>query len=335
MKCLQTAFALFLSLSLLIHAQDAPVSPDLPDLPDVQNTPTKETSPLLNVPSTPAQSTSATPYNPRISREQIDKAQTDKNWLLEGLKEKELEADIAREEALSEKKSIIDEILQKNQSQISKRSETVQDSRKLKAALSTSAWEPLPDITSSSYQETLDALNNTENPSQPSFKKVDEKTGISNVFFNPATGTFGHEPVNNTRNRFAQNPSSSPSLPSSGTLAIQNSYEEEKARALEAKLIEATEIKNNSLNDSSLSTNENPLDLLASNTNTTSPSAINSNLQHNPGLPTTQVNYSSSVARLKLLEDERQRKLKANSLPQALEIHGPFKAGKIEVNPRF
>ncbi|MEM6883808.1 MAG: hypothetical protein AAF571_02160 [Verrucomicrobiota bacterium] len=342
MKYLST-FALICAFSsITVQAQDAP---DLPDLPQTQPAPeapkalTPETNRIL------PETRPANTYMPRVTQEQKEKAQKEKNWLTEGLKQKELEAEALREKEALSQQSIIDQILERNQQQISNLNEQSselgnnQENRKMKAALSTTAWEPLEPIDSSNYNATTLEEGTTTNQTEE-YQKFDQETGISNVFFNPTTGRFDSRPIQN--NTFQpERPELQKPWIQQETTAV-NTVEQKKVEAFEARMIEQARAQNklpDNYQNTNLSLTNPQSPLVASNTNGSNPALLNPNLLSNqlsPDGPNQSTSsYAASAAKLRMMEEERQRKLEEQNRPSAIDIHSPFQGRGIEINPRF
>jgi len=332
----------------VVYAQD---TPDLPDLPETQTTPSLPdiVVPESTLPSVTPDSPQINSRLPRKTQEQIDQANKKKNWLTEGLKEKEMQAEALREEEARTQKSIIDEILERNQQQVSARNlqqagqlnnQNNPQANSMKAALSTTAWEPLQPI----HQSSLDtATANVENFSKPSedYKKFDEKTGIANVFFNPATGGFESQPVDLNSSRAMYRPEIEQPWMSQNNQQ-QDSIEKRQVESFEAQMIQQARDENKLPVDYSAlsaSPSDSPSSLLAANTTAPNPNATNSNLAATPFSPQGQNQssnaYTASAAKLRMMEEERQRKLKNDSRPKPVDLHSPNLGRKFEINPRF
>ena len=247
-------------------------SPDLPDLPETQANPT------LPEPIAPDTASTNLPDNPqtnsripRMTQEQMDQLQKEKNWLTEGLKEKEMQAQALRDEEARTQKSIIDEILERNQQQVSTLNaqesgqlNTPKQNGGMKAALSTTAWEPLEPMQSSSFNATTGKADNTTQD----YQKRHEVTGISNVFFNPATGGFESQPVDMNANLAMNRPElEKPWLQQNNSQ--QEVYEKNQVEAFEAQMMQQARAENKlpeNYSNPSMTLNDPSSPLLASNT---------------------------------------------------------------------
>lgn len=329
---------------MTIQAQDAPDLPDLPEIEPTTEAP-KTSAPMdtRNLPETsPVQ-----PRMPRITQEQMDRANKEKNWLTEGLKEKEMQAEALREAEAHTQKSIIDEILERNQQQVSgvntPHTSPLSDSQpsgSMKAAISTTAWEPLEPMQGSSYDQAMGTDAVTSNSSK-NYKKIDEKTGISNVFFNPVTGGFETQPVEFNSN----NPMNRPELQKSWMQPanqMADAAERKQVEAFEARMLQQARAENRlpqNYSNPNLNLSDSSSPLLAGNTAPANPNTVNSNLAGDPFSAQTDAqsnnSYAASAAKLRMMEEERQRKLKQDTRPKTIDIHSPNQGRKFEINPRF
>ncbi len=338
MKLLPISLSILLTFVFTLHAEDAA---SLPALPDVQ---TQSTAPEMNLPeSTRSLPTTNTPTQRmrQVTQEQIDEANKDKNWLTEGLKEKELKAETLRQEEAKNQKTIIDEILERNQQQVSalnsntsQNGQMADENGKMKAAISTSAWEPLPDMQSSQYAAAMGNTNSNKNETD-GYQKFDEKTGIANVFFNPATGNFDSQPVD-TNAKLTNRPQQIQPWQQQQQNSLADSEPEAKeVAAFEARLVEQARAQNRlpeNYQNPSLRVEEDSPYLLANNGNS---SSFNFEFQNGQNPNATQSGYANSVAKMRMVEEERQRKLADEKRFKPINMHTPFQGKGIEINPRF
>lgn len=362
---ISTGIFIFTILPFLTMAQEGGNSSDaavLPDLPDV-NRPSESTVPNLTpspeMPATP--DLPATPRPNRPTQEQIEKAQKDKNWLLEGLRENEAKAEAAREESQATQNSIIDEILNKNRQQMGVQSssetspeESTQDSAKtFQPALQTSAFDPLPEIEGSdSLTEAQNKIETTNQRQKQDWKAYDEKTGVPNVFFNTRTGTFESHPVEISKSNSMEVEWQRQQRLQKETTANQMDADiENKVLAFESQLIEQAKAQNKlpegfsrtdsrqamTYNPGKLDSNTSPY-LFANNNN--SPAVTGADGPENP-LQNSQPSFTAqqgndvALAKLRMIEEERQKRFENEQKPTILEIHTPRPTRSLEINPRF
>jgi len=329
---------------MVLQAQETAVLPELPGTQSAPSTPAVVTpgGTTRSLPNT----RQAIPRLPRMTQEQMDKANKDKNWLTEGLKKKEMQAGALREEEARSQKSIIDEILERNQQQATginpentSKFDQKNESGKMRAALSTTAWEPLEPIQSSSYEAAMG--NNTPHSNKiENYKKIDEKTGISNVFFNPVTGSFDSKPTD-----YGSNLANRPELQKpwiQQKKPIVENTEQRQVNDFEARMIQQARAQNKlpeNYQNQTLSVNDARTDLLAINSPTGGLNTVNPNLSNRQfsanNATASNNNYAASAARLRMMEEERQRKLKKDKRPDPIDMHSSFKGKGIEINPRF
>lgn len=356
--------AILLTFHLKGLAQDgesAADSPQLPDLPSVErssdsNTPqadqTRTAPELSDLPKTQQRR--------NITQEQLDQANKDKNWLLEGLKEQDAKAEAALEEKEKERSSIIDQVLNNNRQQMGidepeqADPSATEEKNTFQPALSTSAFEPLPQIESGdSLAEAQEKVESSREQNKRTWKAVDEKTGVPNVFFNPRTGLFESQPVSYSeeRNGMEVEWQRQQRLQNQTDRTSQSGNVEETVLAFESQLIEKAKAENKlpenfvpntsredmTFNPSRLDSNNSPY-LFA---NQTKPSAglsgNNDGLsfqREQPSFAARQGN-AAALAKLRMVEEERQKRFEDEQKPTILEIHTPRPTRSLEINPRF
>lgn len=339
MKYWLILLALTVSITYPSYGQE---NAELPELPSVNENPanpetvaperTSRNLPAVNLP---------THRMPKMSQQQMEKMQHDKNWLTEGLKAKELEAEALRKAESQKQKTVIDEILERNQQQMSSLSNTgstqphtQSNAGGMKAAITTTAWEPLPEMGTSPFVSSSQANSQLESNTE-SFKQFDEKTGVANVFYNPLTGTFDSRPVS-PGNQVANQPEMV--KPWMQQTEIPTADEAE-VTAFEARLVEQARLQNKlpaNFENPNLGIDSGTSPLLANSS--TNAAGATPNQINNPFLNPQQNNttgYAASAAKLRMMEKERQRQQKQNNRPDPIDIHSPFKGKGVDINPRF
>ncbi|MGF1679575.1 MAG: hypothetical protein ACFCUX_10335 [Candidatus Methylacidiphilales bacterium] len=333
--------AVFFALSPFSLVAEDSTAPALPDLPQVTTQPdfSKSSAPLPSTSTTsPIQGNmNAQPQRANMTEEQLKQAQKDKNWLSEGLKDRNAATEEELRRTQSETPSVIDQMLEKN------RQLTVSDTnnnnplekqpqvnRGFQAAITTSAWEPLPEIQAVTTPggEIKSGQGSTAN--QPTWKAYDEATGVANVFYNPSTGTFDSQPPSAQNNTRAPQPAW---ITASATTA--------DPMARQALEREAQLLRQAGLNTAVPSATYNPsIQPQFTAPQPGGPISTSSGPPANPFQQTQadlqqDTSNQMAVAKLRMLEEERARQDKNQRRPKIADIHSPLRDNRIDLNPRF
>lgn len=350
-----TVCALSVTSWFTAFAEDAP--PTLPELPStsIPTAPSPNFSPSVN--QEPSNLPSSQPSTPRPAyqpnAEDLEKQRKDKNWLVEGMREREAEAKLRKEESANAQPSAIDQLLERNRKQLNATVPPTGDPRASRngfaPALNSSAWEPLPEPTTTSTisnkPRTTDRGNSSDSNSRPTWKAYDEKTGVPNLFYNSRTGAFQSEPADAAPSIAIAQAQWQKNQVGQIDNPYQSAIAEQQVMNFEARMVAEARMQNKipeSMNRPLVSDPNSSLSAPAVASPFAGNTAVNSNLQQ--PIPGANSNFSAqpvqqandaSVARLRLIEEERQRQAELSQKPTILDITHPLNARGIDINPRF
>lgn len=324
-------------------------STQLPEMPSVETkSPSQAESFLPSATESTLPSTKLPQQTvPKLTKEeQQEQLKKEKNWLLEGLKEKEAKAEAERLQNRNEKSSIIDDILERNSQQLSETQKTQElstnrpegEQQMFQPSITTSAWEPLPDPKNNSA--------NSFSIKEPESTDPFSSSGAAgNVFYNPKTGSFESRPVDYSKLKAVQANSDfqqwqerqQRNWSTAGTSVEQEVSNFEKNLVQQAKA-EKKLPENYTINNSSDAFQFNP----SLKNNSGSPYLFGKQNQNSRGTTNfsqQQASFSSqqanqsAVTRLRMMEEQRLNDRRKIEQPKVADIHSGVKIP--DINPRF
>jgi len=338
-------------------SSSATSSPDLPEMPSTErNVPLDdaqnfEDSREANQSVRPTPTETRRSATRRLTPEQQEAINKEKNWLIEGMAEEEAKRKAALEEN-SAVYSVIDDILNKNQDQMDQkkaesRSTEPSEGRTYAPALNTSAFEPLPEIgnETSTPADQFDSLNQ---PRKQDWQAYDPETGVANVFYNPRTGGFESRPPGYTGSVDAD---WMPTNPATDTIEAPDVVPEKQIEAevqnFEAQLLAEAKAQNKipdsygvappelqePVNPNLIQENSSPY-LMGTPNEGGAPGATGTMPGATANL-NSQQNNQAAVARLRMIEEERQRQEKMNTRPDPMDIHSGLPSNRLSLDQPF